>query len=81
MTEDLHSRSERLLLESQVEGISESDRAWLDHHLADCEACSLHAQSLDRALSSLRSVSVRVDPALISATRFRMMLRARELHV
>ncbi|MGH9430920.1 MAG: zf-HC2 domain-containing protein [Terriglobia bacterium] len=81
MTEDPHSRSERLLLEARVEGISESDRVWLDRHLATCESCSLHAQSLDRALISLRSVSVRVDPALISATRFRLMLRARELHV
>ena len=80
MTEDPHRRSERLLVEARVEGISESDRAWLRHHLADCEACSLHAQSLDRALGSLRSVSVRVDPALIPATRLRIWLRARELH-
>lgn len=83
MIEDAHNRCKRLLLEARVEGLSESDRTWLDRHMDTCEPCSggaqLMNQALDGAIHTLRSVSVHVDPALIRTTRLRVWLRANEL--
>ncbi|MGH9377899.1 MAG: hypothetical protein ACRD1I_03775 [Terriglobia bacterium] len=88
MTEDAHKKAERLVLQSRVEGIAGPhgphgphgpDQRWLDEHLAQCERCAGYAQSVSQAVRSLRSVSVVVDPELVSSTRLRVYLRAREL--
>lgn len=79
MSEDLHKKAERLVLEARVEDIAGPDRQWLDEHLAQCERCDGYARSAGEAVRSLRSVSVRVDPDLVGATRLRVYLRAREL--
>jgi hypothetical protein len=79
MTEDLHAKAKRLIEAARVEGISQADRGWMDGHLEGCARCAELAQSTEAALRSLRSVSVRVDPALVSRTQRRVHLRAREL--
>lgn len=79
MNGDVHERAQRLILESRVEGLSPADQEWLSQHLETCEPCARLADSTDRALRSLRSVSVPVSPALIRATRLRMHARALEL--
>ena len=79
MNPEVHKRACRLLDASLVEGISASDRAWLEAHLADCPACRARSQANMRALQILRSNSVMIDPALVSVTRARVHWRAREL--
>jgi hypothetical protein len=82
--ENAHDRFERLWLEARIDEISENDRTWMEQHRAGCEACSHRAQltteSVDDAICGLRSLSVQVDPNLISATRLRVRLHVRELH-
>ncbi len=76
MTEDLHERAVRMIFRDQVEGLGAGERAWLDAHLLVCPGCSDKAEALGRAVSSLRSLSVRVDPSLLAATRRRVRSRA-----
>jgi hypothetical protein len=74
-----HERA-RLLIETwHVEGIHVQEREWLDAHLAECAECRARALTNERALQLLRSVTVRANPALVSATQARVRLRAREL--
>ena len=80
MNEDVHQRAEHLLAVARVEGISAAEREWLDGHLESCVRCAEHAAALERAVTSLRSVSIPLEPALVRATQFRVRRRARELH-
>jgi hypothetical protein len=79
MSEDVHQRAEHLLAASKVEGISPAEREWLEAHLESCAPCGERAVALERAVASLRSVSIALDPALVRATQFRVRLRAQEL--
>jgi hypothetical protein len=79
MSENLHQRAERLIAAQRVEGISTDDLKWLHQHVESCPGCAQYAESIENTLRSLRSVSVRVDPALIKATRMAVQLRAHEL--
>ena len=79
MSKDVHQRAECLIVASRVEGLSTSDQGWLDQHLESCARCAQRADSTAQALQSLRSVSVRVGPVLIHATRLRVHARALEL--
>jgi hypothetical protein len=80
MSEDAHQRAERLIVGNRVEGISPADQEWLNLHLESCARCAKLADSTEQALRSLRSLSVRVDPGLIRATRLRVHARGLELH-
>lgn len=79
MNNDPHVRAGRLIAEARVEGISSGDREWLDHHLAHCPDCARLASATERALESLRALSVPLPPALASRTQLRVYLRAREM--
>lgn len=79
MNNDDHARAEKLILEAQVEGTPEADRAWLDAHLETCESCAGKARSTEYTLRAFRAVSVPVDSELLGSTRLRVYLRAREL--
>ena len=48
MTGNDHERAMHLLDTSAVQGIPEIDRAWLDGHLADCPACAVYCESIER---------------------------------
>ncbi|HXA56699.1 MAG TPA: hypothetical protein VNU84_04640 [Candidatus Acidoferrum sp.] len=76
--EAIHSRAEQLIGQEFVEGISESDRRWLEEHLRECEKCAAAAASTDRALRALKGVSVQVPAGLAEKTKFRVHLRAQE---
>jgi hypothetical protein len=78
MTQDDHERAERLILGNWVEGLSPTDHVWLNRHLETCARCAKLADSGEQALRRLRSVSVRVDPVLVRATRLRVQARALE---
>ncbi len=75
----MHIRAERLMIASRVEPMPASDRDWLDAHLENCSTCAARAMAFDAAIRSLRAVPVRIDPAVIEATRLRMQVRARQL--
>lgn len=79
MKEATHERAERLIDAELVEGIPAADRQWLEEHLEGCDRCRVRAEATARALQSLRSALLRVNPALVSATQLRVRLRAREL--
>jgi len=79
MNADPHERAKRLNTQSRVEGIAPSEQQWLDVHLEGCARCTEFAQSTERALRSLRSVSVTVSPGLVRATRHRVEARVQEL--
>jgi len=79
MSDDFHKSAERLLAALKVEGISPTERGWLDGHLESCARCAEHAAALGRAVASLRSVAIPLEPALVQTTQFRVRRRAREL--
>ena len=79
MNAEVHERACRLIDASHVEGISVSERNWLDAHLADCPTCEARARANERALQALRSNTLSVDPALVSTTQARVRWRARQL--
>ena len=80
MNEDVHSRARRLILEDRVERISSQEREWLDQHLEGCPDCDRLANATEKALRSLRAVSVPLPPSLASRTQLRVYLRIEELH-
>ena len=76
--EDIHVRAEQLIARDFVEGISESERAWLDGHLQGCRRCADVAETTGAALRSLKSTAIAVPAGLARTTQFRVRLRARE---
>jgi anti-sigma factor RsiW len=79
MTENVHARAEQLIARERIEGIGDSDRAWLAAHLAECERCNAVAAEMKQALAALRSVPIEVPLGLVSRTQMRVHLRADEL--
>lgn len=79
MSEETHKKAEALIAAAHVEGISETDRAWLDAHLENCPPCAARSDSLARAVGALRLQTVSVSPAVVEATRLRMRIRAQQL--
>ncbi|MGD1101256.1 MAG: zf-HC2 domain-containing protein [Terriglobia bacterium] len=79
MNPEVHERACHLIDAWHVEGISATEREWLEAHLAECPACQARARANERALQVLRSNNVIVDPALVSITQARVRWRAREL--
>jgi hypothetical protein len=80
MNPDIHVRACHLIDAEQVEGISDSEREWLEKHLAECAACQARAHASERALQVLRSNVVSADPSLVSITQARVHMRRRALH-
>jgi len=79
MSENIHQRALHLIAQARVEGMSETDVAWLRAHLETCDSCAGHARQTDRALRSLRSVAIPLPDGLARRTQFRVHLRAQEL--
>ena len=79
MTEDRHQRAERLILESRMAEIPDTGRLWLEKHIEECPACASRVDSIERAIQSLRSMPVELNPAIVAATRSRVRQRADEL--
>jgi len=79
MSEDLHRRAARLMIESAIGPISDSEMRWLDAHLEICTSCAKLAGATERAVQVLRSIPVSAPPALVSEAQSRVHQRAREL--
>jgi anti-sigma factor RsiW len=79
MNAEVHERARHLIDASLIEGISISDREWLEAHLAECPTCGARARVNERALQALRSNTVSIDPAVVTTTQARVRWRAREL--
>jgi hypothetical protein len=79
MSENAHERALQLIAQARVEGMAESDSAWLRSHLEECESCNEHARNTDRALRLLRTAAIPLPEGLASRTQFRVRLRAQEL--
>lgn len=67
-----HERALELCGKSFFETISESERGWLDNHLAECQECSVQLQQTHAAVSALRTVSISAGDHLVSATQKRV---------
>jgi len=79
MSDAIHDRALHLIAQAHIEGLAESDRAWLAAHTQDCDFCAEHARQTDRALRTLRTAPVPMPPNLVSRTQFRVRLRAQQL--
>lgn len=79
MSADPHEIAKRLIAQARVEGISAPEREWLDGHLSECRDCERLEAASDRAIASLRTVSVSVPAHLARHARFRVELRAEEI--
>ena len=79
MSQELHTRAERLIAQERVEGISAVDQQWLRQHLSECASCMAHLAATERAIRSLRGFNVSLPPTLAARTQFRVRLRAEQL--
>jgi anti-sigma factor RsiW len=79
MNANNHQRAEHLIAQERVEGISPSEREWLQQHLQECAPCAELARATEQALRSLRALSVPLPAALASRTQLRVRLRAQEM--
>jgi anti-sigma factor RsiW len=79
MNSDTHSRARQLILESRTGDIAGSELSRIEDHIQSCAACNAWAGTIDGTIQSLRSVTVRLDSAMVEATRIRMQERIREL--
>jgi len=79
LTNDMHARAEGLIAKERVEGISAAEREWLAEHLHECARCAETANATQKALQSLRTMSITVPRELAARTQFRVRLRVREL--
>jgi hypothetical protein len=78
MNENLHMRAQGLLAESLVEGVSATERSWLEQHLQSCEDCAQQAETTRGLLRGLRGIEVAVPTDLAARTQLRVRLRAQE---
>lgn len=76
MSNELHTRAEKLIAQQRVEGISREENAWLDAHLRECTDCAQLSQRTDAALRSLRQNTIPLPAGLAERTKFRVHLRA-----
>src|SRR5205814_1197994 len=74
-----HARAEQLIAQERVAEISAADQQWLRQHLSECATCPSHVAAMERAIRSLRAVSVALPPSLATRTQFRVRLRAEQL--
>jgi len=79
MSENVHDRALKLIAQARVEGITETNTAWLRSHVEECDSCAEHARRTDRALRQLRTATIPFPEGLASRTQFRVRLRAMEL--
>lgn len=79
MTNSDHERARELVLLRDIEGISETEAAWLASHLEVCTECSGFAEELVLAEGALRSMPVTAPVSLVSATQLRVRQREAEL--
>ncbi len=79
MDDNSHERAERLIAKARIETISPDERLWLDRHIEECARCAGLSDATERALQSLRSVTVQVDPELVKRTQLMVRFRAHQL--
>jgi predicted anti-sigma-YlaC factor YlaD len=61
------------------ESISGVERAWLQSHLDECDACRNYGDGVGGVARALRSVPVAADARLVRATQMRVRFHARRL--
>jgi hypothetical protein len=79
MNENVHARAEKLIAQERIEGISQTEHAWLAAHLRECSSCAQIAQQTNNALNALRAMPIPLPRGLAARTQFRVQLRAQEL--
>jgi hypothetical protein len=79
MSENVHERALQLIARARVEGLPETDVAWLREHVESCDSCAEHARQTDRVLRLLRTAAIPLPEGLAGRTQFRVRLRAQEL--
>jgi predicted anti-sigma-YlaC factor YlaD len=78
MSENLHSRAQKLLAQSLVEGLGAAEQALLDAHLRECAECSREADRTAELLRAFRNVPVAVPRDLAARTQLLVRLRAQQ---
>jgi anti-sigma factor RsiW len=78
MSENLHSRAQKLFAQSLVERLGVADRSWLEAHLDECPECSDEATRTQELLRAFRSMPVTAPRGLAARTQMRVRLRAQE---
>jgi hypothetical protein len=79
MSENVHDRALQLIARARVEGLPETDIAWLRAHVGTCDFCADLARQTDAALRLMRTAAIPLPHGLASRTQFRVRLRAQEL--
>jgi hypothetical protein len=71
----MHERARRLLTIDRVEGLTATERAWLEAHLDGCPVCMREAEVLDTALQQLQAAPS-APAGLVRRTQLAVRVRA-----
>lgn len=67
-----HERAFELACMEFAEAIAESDRQWLDQHLATCAECASRVQQTAELVSDLKTVTLNAGVDLVQSTQRRV---------
>jgi len=67
-----HERAFELACMAFAESIADSDRQWLDQHLAACAECAAHIQQTAEIVSDLKKVTLNASIDLVQSTQRRV---------
>jgi Putative zinc-finger len=79
MNQNPHLNAQELIARERLEGISESEQAWLEAHLESCPGCSRRARETHHAINALRTARIPLPSGLASRAQFRVRLRVQQL--
>lgn len=78
MNHDPHQQAQELIA-CRGDGLSEAQQAWLEAHLASCDACREYAEAADELVRALRSVPITAGTELVRTTQARARAHAYQL--
>jgi hypothetical protein len=74
---DAHERARFLLDEAHVAGISPRDTLWQRSHMAECEQCARHEETIEGIVRGLQSFAFECDPAVNARIQSAVVAHAR----
>jgi hypothetical protein len=64
-----HERAFELLCMNLLDSVSNTERRWLESHLAECAACRASSEQTKSAIAALKTVSISAGDDLVQSTQ------------
>jgi hypothetical protein len=74
---DPHARARFLGNEARIAGVSTQDALWLRSHMAECEECARHEETIEGIVRGLQSFAFECDPGVNARIQSAVVAHAR----